>query len=290
LPSKSSTFTRPTQRQSTPKQKWNLPRLNNAEFDFVAKLARKSSIPLSQCPTCLATEIEIAPDVWGWENGTYRYMGQEHQCDCDTQIALRKHYLLAGIGDQYMRLDWADFHGTPEVREAVELFLDKWDRFKLNGMGLEFSSPNLGVGKTFAATFVGKELIKRGEKVYFIPFLEVINLLSRDEAYRSEMEDKLRDVTVLILDEVVPPWTERMGQLFAGKFEELIRHRTNYNRVTVMTTNLEPHQLHEHYPRTYSLLEAKQVRVEMGGEDARQTFIGMQNIELVANDEVRPIT
>jgi DNA replication protein DnaC len=268
----------------------SLPRLTNAEFDTVAKFARNSGIGINQCPTCLAKEIEVEEGVYGWEYGTYRYRGEEYPCDCDTQMILRRHYLLAGIGDQYQRLDWSDFRGTPEVRDAVALFLEKWDRFRINGMGLEFSSPNLGVGKTFAATHVGKELIKKGVKVMFMPFLEVIGLLSRDAEYRTAQENRLRDSTVLILDEVVPPISTAQGHLFSTKFEELIRHRTNFNRVTIMTTNLTPNKLHEHYPRTYSLLEAKQIRVELGGKDARQDFIGMENIELVANDEVRPIT
>lgn len=264
--------------------------MTNADYDHVVTLARKSGIPISQCPTCLATKIEVADGVHGWENGTYRYHGEEHPCDCDTQKTLRMHYLLANIGDQYQRLDWNDFQGSADVKDAVSLFLDKWNAFKLNGMGLEFSSANLGVGKTFAATHVGKELVKRGEAVYFIPFLEVINLYSRDADFRNAQEKRLRDTTVLILDEVVPSVSVAQNQLFATKFEELIRHRTNFNRVTVMTTNLGPDKLHEEYPRTYSLLEAKQVRVEMGGEDARQTFIARENIELIANDEVRPIT
>lgn len=170
------------------------------------------------------------------------------------------------------------------------MFLDKWQSFKLHGMGLEFSSPNLGVGKTFAATHVGKELIKRSEKVMFMPFLEIIGLLGREADFRTTAEDRLRDTTVLILDEVVPPISVAQGNFFSTKFEELIRHRTNFNRVTIMTTNLTPDRLHEHYPRTYSLLEAKQLRIEMGGKDARQDYIGMENIELVANGEVRPIT
>lgn len=253
-------------------------------------MCRASGIPIKQCPTCLATEVEVADGVHGWENGTYRYRGEKHRCDCQTQMDLRIHYFLANIGDQYQRLDWNTFHGSEDVKDAVSLFLSKWDRFKQNGMGLEFSSANLGVGKTFAATHVGKELVKRGEAVLFMPFLEVISLLGRDQEYRNQQEDRLRDTTVLILDEVVPAWTDAQHNLFSGKFEELIRHRTNFNRVTIMTTNLSPSKLHDEYPRTYSLLEAKQIRVEMRGEDARQTFIAQENIELIANDEVRPIT
>lgn len=274
----------------TKQKRLRLPRLTNEQYDQAAAMARKSGIPLSQCPTCLATEIEVDEGTYGWENGTYRYKGEEHECDCDTQMQLRKHYLLANIGDQYQRLNWDDFNGSDAVKDAVAIYLDKWDKAKLNGMGMEFSSPNLGVGKTFAATHVGKELVKRGEAVFFLPFLEVIGLLSQDKAVKTSTEQRLRDTTVLILDEVVPAVSVAQHALFSRQFEELIRHRTNFNRVTVMTTNLKPQELHEEYPRTYSLLEAKQIRVEMSGGDARQTFIAQQNLELMANDEVRPIT
>lgn len=246
-------------------------------------MAKSSGIPLSQCPTCLS---RTDPDLYVHVPGTFRYRGEEYQCDCDTQMELRLHYLIAGIGDQYQRLDWADFRGTPAAKEAVDLFLDRWDSFRLNGMGLEFSSPNLGVGKTFAATHVGKELIKRGVQVRFVPFLSAVRILLEDR----EMEEQLRSIQVLILDEVVPAMSEAQGALFAMKFEELIRHRTNFNLVNIITTNLTPQQLHDAYPRTYSLMEAKQLRIEMGGEDARQSYIEMENIELVANGEVRPIT
>lgn len=249
-------------------------------------MARAAGIPLSQCPTCLSTEVEVDENTHGREPGTYRYRGQEYSCNCETQMLLRRHYLLAGIGDQYQRLDWKDFRGTNEAKEAVALFLDKWKAFKLNGMGLEFSSPRLGVGKTFAATHVGKELIKLGESVYFVPFLTAVRILLEDR----EAEERLRDTTVLILDEIGTGMSEAQSALFSMKFEELIRHRTNFNRVNIITTNLTPQELHDAYPRTYSLLAAKQLRVEMDGEDARQSFIEIENIELVANDEVRPIT
>jgi DNA replication protein DnaC len=271
-------------------KKSRLPRLTNEQYDQAATIARKSGVPLNQCPTCLAREIEVDEGTYGWENGTYRYKGDEHLCDCDWQMQLRKHYLLANIGDQYQRLNWDDFNGSEAVKDAVAIYLEKWNRAKLNGMGMEFSSPNLGVGKTFAATHVGKELVKRGEAVFFLPFLEVIGLLSRETDIRQSLNNRLRDTTVLILDEVVPAISVAQHALFSRQFEELIRHRTNFNRVTIMTTNLKPQELHEQYPRTYSLLEAKQIRVEMSGGDARQTFIAHENLELMANDEVRPIT
>lgn len=265
-----------------------LPRLSNTEFDRAERLAQMSGIPLEHCPTCGAKPISAGDSDFGWTNGTYRYRDQEWPCDCEQQILLRKHYLVAGIPDQYQRLDWDDYQGSQEAREYVQTFLDKWDSFRINGMGLEFYGANMGTGKTFAATTVAKELIKLGENVYFKDFKEVIS--AYDQPDRDDIEERLRGTTVLVLDEVVPPMTEKQNKFFAFKFEELIRHRTNFNLPTIMTTNLNPEELHRAYPRTYSLLEAKQIRVELTGEDARRKTIALENIELAMNEEVRPIT
>lgn len=268
-----------------------MPRLSNKRFDESVRLAKLSGIPIDTCPTCLTTARERAYEIGNEHSepviGTYRYRGVGYVCDCEDQIILRRHYLLAGIGEQYMRLDWADFRGSEDAKDAVDVFLNRWDSFKVNGMGVEFSSPNLGVGKTFAATHLGKELIKRGERVWFTPFTSAVRTLisGDDDAVRA-----LRDSTVLILDEVGGALSEAQADLFSVQFEDLIRNRTNFNRVTIMTTNLTPNELHQKYPRTYSLLEAKQMRIEMNGEDARQSFIANENIELAANGEVRPIT
>jgi DNA replication protein DnaC len=268
---------------------YQFPRLSDSEFNEAARAARATGIPLSECPTCGATKIEVEPGVYGWENGTYTYHGKEYECNCREQMELRKHYLLSNIPKQYQELDWADFHGDERAIEAVRIYLDKWEYAKRTGMGLEFSSPTLGVGKTFCATYVGKELVKRGERVFFVRFLEVIGALNHEGARRSDFEDRLRNTTVLILDEVGVAMSDRQHELFAVKFEELIRYRTDNNRVTIMTTNLTPERLHSEYHRTYSLLEGKQIRVEMVGKDYRSNA-GMENLELLANEEVRPIT
>jgi DNA replication protein DnaC len=221
--------------------------------------------------------------------GTYTYKGTLYVCDCETQMLLYRHYLAANIGVQYQRLDWADFRDQ-EVRESVTAYLANWEAAKLQGMGLEFSSPQLGTGKTFAATHVGKELVKRGEKVYFYPFLELISLYQRPIEEREDEESRLRNSTVLILDEVLPPHTSAQKEHFAAKLEELVRFRTNFNRVTIMTTNLTPERLMEVYPRPYSLLEAKQFRFELEGDDARRGEIKKRNLSMIGLGEVAPIT
>lgn len=249
-------------------------------------MAKNSGIPLNQCPTCLSKIERIDESVWGRTSGTYKYNGQEFQCKCEEQIALRTAYLGANIGEQYQRLDWKDFRDE-ETRDNVDSYLANWNTLRLQGIGLEFSSPQLGTGKTFCASHIGKELIKKGATVWFIPFLEVIGLFRNEDG--KEMEKRLRDSTVLILDEVVPYYSEAQGELFRSKLEEIIRHRTNFNRVTIMTTNLTPEKLHAAYPRSYSLLDAKQIRITLEGEDARQGMVKEKNLQMMINGEIRPI-
>jgi DNA replication protein DnaC len=279
------------QKPSEPLKKSQLRRLLNAEYDEAARMARLTGIPLSQCPTCLSKELTDADGTYiGRINGTYRLDGKTYDCDCERQIALRKHYMLAGIGDQYMRLDWHKDYRDEEVKDAVQAYLDAWPQLKLQGMGIEFASPKLGVGKTFAATHMGKELVKLGERVYFLPFYKMVGVYGLPVEERRPIEQRLTECSVLVLDEVIAPNSEAQSHLFAGKFEELIRDRTNFNRVTIMTTNLAPEKLHEIYPRTYSLLEAKQYRVIMDGEDARQGVVKERNLKQANLGEVRPIT
>lgn len=270
-------------------QELRLKPLSDREYDLACRLGKGSGPLFEQCPTCGAKETTI-PNSGGvkeFKCGTYKYRDEIHQCECQAQMALRARYLLANIGDEYQRLDWNDFDGTSDARKWVSTYLEKWENFKHHGWGLEFGGPQ-GVGKTFAATHIGKELVKKGEKVYLIYFREMVGAF---ESHQWEwIEDKMNTITFLILDELLPPISERQHDLYSARFEALMRHRTSYNLPTIITTNLTERELDKYYPRTYSLLAAKQERVDMWGEDARRGKVQLERVEMILNDEVRPIT
>ena len=267
---------------------YKLKNLTDQEFDLATKLA-KSKQPLDQCPTC-DSKMEVIPGSGGVReriNGTYRYNGEEHKCECDAQIALRARYLVANIGEQYQRLNWDEWTGCEATKSTVDLYLSSWEQFFRQGMGLEFHSSELGTGKTFAATHIGKELIKQGQSVYFIPFIEMVAAFDRQDS--DYIANRIRESGFVILDEVIPPVSEAQKSFFATQLEALIRHRTNNNLPTIMTTNMDQETLHSAYPRTYSLLSAKQIRQEVAGTDRRES-IGFKEMEIIANGETRPIT
>lgn len=258
-----------------------LRRLSDAEYDEATKGTKYGT---SLCPTCENNPKEAA------EKGvipTYRLWGQDVPCDCAAQITLWRHYTAANIGEEYMRLDWDWYVGDDESKEAVDKYLESWKGMKFYGIGLEFTGP-LGTGKTFAATHIAKELIEQGQLVYFMPFISMVSAFERDDAER--IEDRMRDATFLVLDEILPPVSSRQHELFATRLEALIRHRTNNNLPTITGTNLSEEELDGYYPRTYSLLAANQTRVYMAGDDARRGWRGKMKLELAINNERTPIT
>lgn len=266
-----------------------LRRLSDVEYGLAEDLARMEGIPLDTCPTCGSTSQSVGIEHYGRENGRYRYKGRTYPCDCEMQIALRKHYLVANIGKQYQTLDWRNYHISEAVRDSVEQYLDHWAGYLRLGMGLEFYSKSLGTGKTWAATAVGKFLIQRGQMVYFIAFGDL--LTAYDDGHDvSDLEERLRTTTYLIIDEIKAPDTERQRTFFSQRLETIIRHRTNFNLPNITTTNMTPSEMWADYPRIYSLLEPKQTRIEMPGSDIRLAG-DLKNInqELVKNNEVAPI-
>ncbi len=265
-------------------QQLHLRRLSDPEYEEAEALAQGLGKSLLVCPTCdrYVDLIEVNPTT-----PTYRFRGEEFRCDCRAQIALYARYLLANIGEQYMRLDWEDFEGTEDAKLFVAKYLDNWANYRKHGWGLELGGP-LGVGKTFAATHIGKSLIKFGQRVYFVPFVEMVSAFEKQDG--EEIERRIRSTPFVILDEVLGARSERQEDFYHTRFEAIIRHRTNFNLPTIITTNLGQQALDRAYPRTYSLLAAKQSRIEMEGEDARRTKIALENMELIANGEVRPIT
>lgn len=264
---------------------WNLKGISDKEYNRARSLTEES---LEKCPTCGGHREEI-PDSGGvkeFRSRTYKNIeGETVECDCQSQKALRIRYLLANIGDQYQTLDW-DKYPDGEVKTAVNDYIENWENCAHHGFGMEFGGESLGVGKTWSATQIGKEMIKRGQSVYFIPFNDLVFSYESDD---DSLEERFRSSTFLIIDEVKIPKTARQADLFAERFEAMIRHRTNYNKPTIITTNISEEKLDGAYPRVYSLLAAKQIRVEYKGTDAREKK-GKENAYMVMNGMRSPIT
>lgn len=264
-----------------------LPRLTDQEFDLANSYIASSGQDPDICPTCGSVPDPEFPGERDF--GVYKLNETIHECDCTTQLVLRRHYALARIPYQYMILDWSYYEGPKRVKEEVKKYLENFRFYKANGMGIEFYAVEQGVGKTFGAVHVGKELVKQGHKVLFMEFKDIVSGLS-SKLTKDELRERLMSAHVLIIDEVKPGTTDAQRNLFAEQFETVVRYRTNWNMPTIITTNLTHEDLHNFYPRIYSLLSAKQHQIAMPGWDRRDNMIREENEYLAENHEVPPIT
>lgn len=233
---------------------------------------------------------DVCPTCGGLER--YNLDFKTYECDCELQKMLQRHYLAANIGREYHDICLSDFEGD-DASNVVSLTRKYIDQFENNfhyGLGLTFNGP-FGTGKTFAMTCVLKELIKVGKDVYFITFDELINIWGKswhDDEAKKMLERKLKATQVLGLDELRSDPRNSQGFLANG-LDSVIRHRTANLLPTLVTTNMEREEELDQFGKVYSLLAAKNTRVQTHGHDRRMREVRVRNFDLAARGERRPI-
>ena len=243
---------------------------------------------LGACPVCSGV-------------GRYTYLGEEYECPegpGGVHVAKRLSmlYFLHNIPMGYQNLVWEEWPTeTPTQREAkvsMDLYVENFTRFSLNGVGLTFFSKGLGTGKTWGATATLKRLVKAGVDGWFAPFYEVKSYYEiGDKAERDFKINRVKEAELLVLDEVRMPGSEAQKNFYADRLEELVRPRTDNNYATIITTNMTPEELEDTYPRVFSLMSAKNLIIELDGSDYRLgTGIWARNVESGQNAEALPIT
>lgn len=279
-----------------------LPRMTNKQYDYVEDQAKRRNISFKECPTCKSKKVEIMAidqdtgepvhtEEYDWPlDAVFKLNGIEWACHCDEQIELLRHYILADIPNNYWRLGEGEYWGDPVALDKIKNYINRWELYKQNGFGIVLYSPQMGVGKTMLASMLGKWLIQMGERVVFVPCRDIIGYYKLNDEEREAKLDRLRNSPVLILDEVQAGLTDAHHSLLATELEDLLRFRTSGNGVTIVTTNLTPELLDAEYPRCFSLLAAKQIEIEVNGDDSRKNGDKkLMDIELIENGEVRPI-
>ena len=131
--------------------------------------------------------------------------GIQNSCgDCRAQLQLYKHYLSSGIGLNYQRLDWEDYHGDEEALETAVTYLQRHKQMVRSGFGLLLHG-DYGTGKTLLTVLVAKELVKLGYHVYFATFSQMVDEFTRgwgDTGEKLRFENKVVKSDVFFLDDI----------------------------------------------------------------------------------------
>lgn len=228
------------------------------------------------CPTCE-------------KRGTIQWKGQTWRCDCHHQLQLYKHYLAAGIGVTYQRLEWTDFEGCDEIVAKLAEYLQHHQRYVARGVGLFFSG-SVGTGKTMLANLVLKWFVKYGYTCFATTFAQTIELMT---AGWSSPEDKMYfrkkfvDSQVLLLDDV---GREHRTKLSEATFDSILRTRVQEGRPTFITTNMNAAELESGYGSgVLSLLKEASMYCEFTGDDFRPKS-QQRTVDEVKAGLTRPIT
>jgi len=191
-----------------------------------------------------------------------------------------------------MTLSWDTFpiveQDEFDVKQFVDDFLDRYPYWKSRGRGFTFHG-TFGTGKTWACCHIIKELAKEGKNVFYVPFWELVGLYQETKAKRAWLSDRLVSAEVLVIDDVLIPTSEKQGQLFENKLEEVVRQRTHSSLPTLVTTNISESRFATIYPRVQTVLSGKNESLVLDGDDYRPQAKD-RSVRLVNMSEIEPIT
>lgn len=232
---------------------------------------------LQHCPTCDG-------------NGRYVFRGKQHDCDCFMQKQLHKHYLNAGIGTTYQRLDFFDYEGDQGVLEALLKYIEGYERYASRGIGLLLTG-SYGTGKTLLANLILKEFVKAGYKVFATTFAQTIDMLTagwKSNDDRRYFQRRFVDSEILLLDDIGRELRSK-SNLTESTFDTILRTRVQEGRPSFITTNMSPEELGDGYgSAVLSLLKEHSIVCEMSGEDFRSRS-NARTLKEIRDGESRPI-
>lgn len=199
----------------------------------------------------------------------------EYDCPCDDQYVLHLRLLYAGVGLGYQRLGWGDFfeHSEERLGPALE-FLENSEAFLAAGLGLLLHG-SMGTGKTMTAELMTKELVCRHKvdamSITFSALLQDFSGGWRDPGLRAWFSTRIRNAGLLVVNDI---GREHHGErsIADSTLEDVLRHRTEYAKPTILSSNWTPAKLATFYgANTASLLAERTTVVEFRGVDRRPT-------------------
>ena len=198
---------------------------------------------------------------------------QDRSCgNCKEQLQLYKHYLRAGVGLNYQRLTWDDFHGDQKAYDLARIYLGQHKDFVKGGMGILYHG-TWGTGKTLLTSLMAKELVKLGYSVYFATFTQMVDEFTRgwgSNEDKARFESKVVKSDIFFLDDIGKEFRTK-NNLSEATFDHVMRQRALDNRPTFITTNMALEELMDGYGGAiFSLLKERVIEHNMEGIDYRE--------------------
>ena len=209
-------------------------------------LGEEGLIYCSRCRTVRQKRIEVAGKTI------------EPRCMCACQTAAyeqqeqdRKHREFldrveknrsVGLTDPVLRKHTFenDLGYNPKQMEMAKRFVQHWDEFKKDSMGLLLWGP-VGTGKSFIAGCIANALLDRGVPVMMTNFARLLNKLTDMYAGdRNAYIDSFNSFPLLIIDDL---GVERNSEFAREQVFSVIDSRYRSQLPMIVTTNLTPKEM-----------------------------------------------
>ena len=126
--------------------------------------------------------------------------------------------------------------------ELARRFVEAWDKFQAEGLGLLLSG-NVGTGKSYTAGCIANALIDQLQSVFYTGVSDVVNRMQG--LYGEEREQYLKTLMkpdLLILDDL---GAERSTSFGREQVFDVVNKRTLSRRPLIITTNIPLHIMKE---------------------------------------------
>ena len=208
-------------------------------------------------------------------------------CSCKSKIEqelkLDQFLPSTNIPKLYWSLDFRSYRNqgrNDEEKKVNDIALkklysyrDNIDKYRKEGIGVYLQGPS-GVGKTFLATSLGKEAIRRGYRVRFYLLSEIVTLIMNGWNATSDRGSDLailKTVDFLIIDDADKMYKSESG-IQLSLFDDLLRSRVQNQRPCIVTANTILSSTEKSFNKAlHSLLLGQSVEVTLVGKDFRKT-------------------
>lgn len=162
------------------------------------------------------------------------------------------------------------YANAQRVLAAVNHFIDTFDTSYRNVL----LYGNTGVGKTFMANCIAKELLDRGHTIIYLTSFQLFNILEK-QAFQKDEEgqeagnqlDYILDCDLLIIDDL---GTELSNSFTNTKLFLVINERHLREKSTIISTNLPIESIKTTYSeRIYSRITSDYMCLKLFGDDIR---------------------
>lgn len=201
-----------------------------------------------------------------------------YDCTCEDQYILYRRFLFSGIGLPYQKLAWSDFfYLQQEPKDAAKEYLGYLDGYLSSGMGMILTGDS-GSGKTMFANLMLKEIIAGGFGGHYTTMAAMINSFAdgwTSTEAKQWFNRQIRGVNVLVIDDLGRERKQdnktldsEARSLAVGTIEEVLRHRVQQGKATIVTTNLDTDQIKAGYGgHSFNLLRECSIVVNFRGEE-----------------------